>query len=292
MDCKLHNNRYIRHLPPLKNNSPSVNILYFKNKNWINIFTSSSSMLLAIFKKKRTAIFGTEEEIYRTEPEFVNLLRSPAIDSRPGEIDSLELISWLLKRLHIRAPSTGTVHAICCNSTVLRTSHCEVLFSQVRQKYPAVQCSTESLFQFRCCVLHSMHSTGGWKVRHSTEYLSNCTVYHSLRTTVQYYCPRWSESLTYPAVHWATGSLTQYCTLCCTIVPCEAKVWPIQLYTRELGHLPNTVHSAVLLSSCTLRNWVTYPILCTLLFYYPRWSKDISSCTGWSVEIRTNFKSQ
>jgi hypothetical protein len=56
------------------------------------------------------------------EPEFVNLLRSPAIDSRPGGIDSLESISGLLKRLQIRAPSTGTVPAIR-SGTLLRTSH-------------------------------------------------------------------------------------------------------------------------------------------------------------------------
>jgi hypothetical protein len=37
------------------------------------------------------------------EPEFVNLSRSPGIDSQPGGIDSLESIHGLLKRLQIRA---------------------------------------------------------------------------------------------------------------------------------------------------------------------------------------------
>ncbi len=114
-------------------------------------------------KRNRPQVLLQMKKFTRTEPEFVNLLRSPVINSQPDGIDSLEFISGLLIRLQKRAPSTGTVHAICCNSTVLRTSHCEVLFSQVRQKYPAVQCSTKSLFQSRCCALHSMHSTGGWE---------------------------------------------------------------------------------------------------------------------------------
>jgi len=38
-----------------------------------------------------------------TEPVFVNLLRSPGIDSQPGGIDSLESIPVLLKCLQIRA---------------------------------------------------------------------------------------------------------------------------------------------------------------------------------------------
>jgi hypothetical protein len=37
------------------------------------------------------------------EPEFLNLLRSPGNDSQPGEIDSLESIPGLLKRLQIRS---------------------------------------------------------------------------------------------------------------------------------------------------------------------------------------------
>jgi hypothetical protein len=44
----------------------------------------------------------------RSESAFVNILRSPGIDSQPGGIDSLESISLeaihgLLKRLQIRA---------------------------------------------------------------------------------------------------------------------------------------------------------------------------------------------
>jgi hypothetical protein len=37
------------------------------------------------------------------EPEFVNSLISPRIDSKPGGIASLESIPGLLKRLQIRA---------------------------------------------------------------------------------------------------------------------------------------------------------------------------------------------
>ncbi len=40
---------------------------------------------------------------YTSEPVFVNLVRSPGIDSQPGWIDSLESITGLLKRLQIRA---------------------------------------------------------------------------------------------------------------------------------------------------------------------------------------------
>ncbi len=36
------------------------------------------------------------------EPVFVDLLRSPGIDSQPGGIDALESIPGLLKRLQIR----------------------------------------------------------------------------------------------------------------------------------------------------------------------------------------------
>ncbi len=132
-------------------------------------------------------------------------------------------------------------------------------------------------------------------MRHKSD-ISSCTlrnwVTYPILYTLLYYCPRWSESLTYPAVHWGTGSLTQYCTLCSTNIPGGAKAWHIQLYTEELGHLPSTVHSAVLLSqvqwksdisNCTLRNWVTYPILYTLQYRYYcprwRWKSDISSCT-------------
>jgi hypothetical protein len=41
------------------------------------------------------------------EPVFVNLSRSPGIDSQPGGIDSSEAISGLLKRLQIRAQASG-----------------------------------------------------------------------------------------------------------------------------------------------------------------------------------------
>jgi hypothetical protein len=41
-----------------------------------------------------------------SEPEFVNLLRSPGIDFQPGGIDSLESIPGLLIRLQIRALSS------------------------------------------------------------------------------------------------------------------------------------------------------------------------------------------
>jgi hypothetical protein len=39
----------------------------------------------------------------KPEPVFVNLVRSPGIDSQPGGIDFLESIPGLLKRLQIRA---------------------------------------------------------------------------------------------------------------------------------------------------------------------------------------------
>ncbi len=39
----------------------------------------------------------------QTEPVFVNLIKSPGIDSQPGGIDSLESIPGLHKRLKIRA---------------------------------------------------------------------------------------------------------------------------------------------------------------------------------------------
>jgi hypothetical protein len=38
-----------------------------------------------------------------SEPVFVNLLRSPGIDSQPGGTDSSEFIPGFLKRLQIRA---------------------------------------------------------------------------------------------------------------------------------------------------------------------------------------------
>jgi hypothetical protein len=38
-----------------------------------------------------------------SEPEVVNLLKNPGIDSQPGGIDSLESIPRLLMRLQIRA---------------------------------------------------------------------------------------------------------------------------------------------------------------------------------------------
>ncbi len=51
------------------------------------------------------------------EPVFVNLLRSPGIDSRPGGIDSSELILGLLKHLQIRALST-TLYVLCMSCTM------------------------------------------------------------------------------------------------------------------------------------------------------------------------------
>ncbi len=47
----------------------------------------------------------TAKSIVLSEPEHVNLLTSPGIDSQPGGIDSSESISGLLKRLQIRAGS-------------------------------------------------------------------------------------------------------------------------------------------------------------------------------------------
>jgi hypothetical protein len=38
-----------------------------------------------------------------SEPVFVNLLRSPGMNSSPGGIDSFESISEILKRLQMRA---------------------------------------------------------------------------------------------------------------------------------------------------------------------------------------------
>ncbi len=52
----------------------------------------------------------------RTEPDFVNLSRSPGIDSQPDYIGllnrSLESILGLLKRLLIRAQDSDTREAI------------------------------------------------------------------------------------------------------------------------------------------------------------------------------------
>jgi hypothetical protein len=48
------------------------------------------------------------------EPVFVNLLRSPGIDSRFGGIDSSELITGLLKRLQTRALSTTPLPCMSC----------------------------------------------------------------------------------------------------------------------------------------------------------------------------------
>ena len=44
------------------------------------------------------------------EPEFVNLLRSPGIDSKPGGIDALKSIPGLFKRLQIRAQKYWIKH--------------------------------------------------------------------------------------------------------------------------------------------------------------------------------------
>ncbi len=74
-------------------------------------------ILKVLFKRNRLQqVLLQKKEHTRTEPEFVNLLRGPGIDSPPGGIDSLESISWLVKSLQLRAPNTGTVHAICSGS--------------------------------------------------------------------------------------------------------------------------------------------------------------------------------
>jgi hypothetical protein len=52
---------------------------------------------------------GTEQDQgCRTDPEFVNPLRSQGIDSQPGRIDTLESIPGLLKHLQIWAPTRQT----------------------------------------------------------------------------------------------------------------------------------------------------------------------------------------
>ncbi len=50
------------------------------------------------FTRYEMKIWGDPEE-----PEFVNLLKSSGIDSKPSGIDSLESIPGLLIRLQIRA---------------------------------------------------------------------------------------------------------------------------------------------------------------------------------------------
>jgi hypothetical protein len=57
-----------------------------------------------IFSGHACALFVQQDpRILFTEPKFVILLRSPGIDSQPGEIDSLKSIPGLLIRLQIRA---------------------------------------------------------------------------------------------------------------------------------------------------------------------------------------------
>jgi hypothetical protein len=52
--------------------------------------------------------------VSQPEPVFVDLLRSPEIDSQPGEIDVLESIPGLHKRLQIRALIKPS-HLWCCS---------------------------------------------------------------------------------------------------------------------------------------------------------------------------------
>ncbi len=92
---------------------------------------------------------GASASIISTEPVFLNLLRSPGIDSQPDGIDS-----WLLKHLQIRALDTTipTPQFLC--SYASRSKVCGVLkmlcFSLIKRYIQILLIHPDFYFGLKC----------------------------------------------------------------------------------------------------------------------------------------------